>query len=141
MTASLCLHGALFQLSAYPENSGSISIDVRDRFNGAINSVTIFTGSQQAALEVYEALGPIFQRHGGSVRPLDVRPARPQEPAPAEEGWIEWGGGECPVDKHAIVRVRFRCGDEGRSRALDYCWQDYGGPGTIEAYRLVGEEG
>jgi len=94
MTASLCLHGALFELSAYPENSGSISIDVRDRFNGAINSVTIFTGSEQAALEVYEALGPIFQRHGGSVRPVDVRKARPQEPAPKDDGFVEWRGRE-----------------------------------------------
>lgn len=74
MTASLCLHGVLHELSAYPGNSGSVSIDVRDGLNGAINSVTIFTGSEQVALEVYEALGPIFQRHGGSVRPVHVRP-------------------------------------------------------------------
>ncbi len=73
MTASLCLHGALFELSAFPDNSGSISIEVRDGSNGAIHSVTIFTGSPDAAREIYEALGPIFQRHGGSVRPVDVR--------------------------------------------------------------------
>jgi hypothetical protein len=74
MSVSICMHGELFEVSAYPENSGSVSIDIRDRTSGAINSVTIFTGSPEAAREIYEAMGPIFQRHGGSVRPVHVRP-------------------------------------------------------------------
>ncbi len=148
MTASLCLHGALFQLSAFPENSGSISIDVRDRFNGAINSVTFFTGSEQVAREIYEALGPIFHRHGGAVGKVHVRPARPQEPpqtpepAPAaDKGWIEWGGGDCPVGHLIRLRVKTRCNVERIGLAGDFYWAAYGGPGEITAYRFAEEEG
>jgi hypothetical protein len=149
MTASLCLHGALFELSAYPENSGSISIDVRDRFNGAINSVTIFTGSPEAAREIYEALGPIFQRHGGKAGPVHVRPAHPQEPPQEpeptiDEGWIEWGGGDCPVSGDALVDWKMRGGDNPYwmpTKATHLRWSHGPSEDDIVAYRVVREEG
>ena len=28
------------------------------------------------------------------------------------DGWIEWGGGECPVEEGTLVDVRFRDGDD-----------------------------
>lgn len=33
-------------------------------------------------------------------------------PAPDAYGWIEWGGGECPVEKGDMVDVRYRFGKE-----------------------------
>lgn len=32
------------------------------------------------------------------------------EPAPADEGWIKWDGGECPVEPEALVKCRYREG-------------------------------
>ena len=71
-------------------------------------------------------------------------------PAPDADGWIEWGGGECPVDVGTIVDVKQRGGDfgtylhagrktfepqsEGMATAED--WSHLDGDGDIIAYRL-----
>lgn len=149
MTASVLLHGVLHEVSAYPENSGSVRIEVRDRLTGTVNCVTIFTGSEQVAREIYEALGPIFQRHGGSVGPVHVRasppqePAPPTEPAPDSEGWIEWGGGECPVPYNARVEWRLRDAYVPfgmPALAVNLRWQHLPSGTDIIAYRVVREE-
>lgn len=59
--------------------------------------------------------------------------------AAKKEGWIEWGGGECPVEKGTLVDVKLRCGSVTRQRSgesLD--WQHDGKYelGAIIAYRL-----
>lgn len=59
--------------------------------------------------------------------------------AAKNEGWIEWGGGECPVEKGTLVDVKLRCGSVTRQRSgksLD--WQHDGQHelGAIIAYRL-----
>lgn len=67
--------------------------------------------------------------------------------AAKNEGWIEWGGGECPVEKGTRVDVRHRDGDEGfeklpgewgagRGNAAACKWTHSGRPGDIIAYRL-----
>lgn len=33
-------------------------------------------------------------------------------PAPDADGWIEWNGGECPVEKGTMIDVRYRFGKE-----------------------------
>lgn len=71
-------------------------------------------------------------------------------PAPDADGWIEWKGGECPVDVGTIVDVKHRDGDigihchagmsssepdgEGHATAEDWFHLDEGG--DIIAYRL-----
>lgn len=43
---------------------------------------------------------------------------------PADDGWIEWAGGECPVNINSLVNVRYKSGGgdlEGR-RAEVYNW-------------------
>jgi hypothetical protein len=72
MTASVCLHGALRQLDATPANAGAVTITLRCPRTRAYTDVTLFTGSEQVAQEIYEALGPIFHRHGGDVRPVRI---------------------------------------------------------------------
>lgn len=59
--------------------------------------------------------------------------------AAKNEGWIEWGGGECPVEKGTLVDVKLRCGSVTRKRSgesLD--WQHDGQYelGAIISYRL-----
>lgn len=64
------------------------------------------------------------------------------------DGWIEWGGGECPVETGTLVDVRYRdgkgCGSvpanvdsEGwRDADSDY-WRKDGFENDIVAYRIV----
>lgn len=33
-------------------------------------------------------------------------------PAQDADGWIEWNGGECPVERGTLVDVKYRCGKE-----------------------------
>lgn len=57
----------------------------------------------------------------------------------ASEGWIEWGGGECPVDSYAIVEVKFRWHNQHQyrnDRAGDFDWAHAGRNSDIIAYRL-----
>ena len=61
-------------------------------------------------------------------------------PAPDADGWIEWGGGECPVggDVMVVCKVRaekeFRNGEKIKASILR--WRHTGGMADIIAYRL-----
>ena len=55
------------------------------------------------------------------------------------DGWIEWAGGECPVDSDAIVEVKYRKPSPlhfNNDRAGDFTWSHDGFGGDIIAYRL-----
>lgn len=57
----------------------------------------------------------------------------------ASEGWIEWHGGDCPVDSDAIVEVKYRKPNPyqyNNDRAGDFAWAHDGIDGDIIAYRL-----
>lgn len=54
------------------------------------------------------------------------------------DDWIEWEGGECPVDRHALVSIRMRDGTEfDRTRAGTWAWRNEGGRDDIVAYKVV----
>ena len=55
------------------------------------------------------------------------------------DGWIQWTGGNCPVDSDAIVEVRYRSPNpyqHNNDRAGDFSWSHNGGRCDIIAYRL-----
>lgn len=57
------------------------------------------------------------------------------------EDWIEWHGGECPVDSDAIVEVKYRNPNPlqyNNDRAGDFDWEHIGSNADIIAYRLHG---
>lgn len=55
----------------------------------------------------------------------------------ASEGWIEWGGGECPVEEGTLVDVRFRDGDDGINiEAKNLHWFHKNWSADIISYRL-----
>lgn len=59
---------------------------------------------------------------------------------PADEGWIEWNGGECPVGKNQGVEVKLRggYGDQFYDNAASYFEWSHNGLGMdIIAYRVV----
>lgn len=56
-------------------------------------------------------------------------------------GWIQWSGGECPVDSDAIVEVKYRSPkpyqyNNYNDRAGDFDWEHIGSNADIIAYRL-----
>lgn len=54
-------------------------------------------------------------------------------------GWIQWAGGECPVDSDAIVEVKYRSPNPyqyNNDRAGDFAWAHTGSSCDIIAYRL-----
>lgn len=63
--------------------------------------------------------------------------------APVEDndGWIEWGGGECPVPARSLIQIRMRDGAESDARdALAWYWrhdEQCENDGDIIAYRVV----
>ena len=55
------------------------------------------------------------------------------------DGWIQWAGGDCPVDSDAIVEVKYRKPNQyqfNNDRAGDFTWSHDGFGGDIIAYRL-----
>ena len=57
------------------------------------------------------------------------------------DGWIEWAGGDCPVDSDAIVEVKYRSPkpyqyNNYNDRAGDFDWEHIGSNADIIAYRL-----
>ena len=59
-------------------------------------------------------------------------------PAPDADGWIEWKGGECPVEPSTKIGVCYRNGGEFHSiiTAASQRWSNNGWPADIIAYRL-----
>lgn len=62
------------------------------------------------------------------------------------DGWIEWGSGECPVgnlfsDTVMVIEVRFRTGNTERSsRSEFYSWEHHERATDIIAYRIIPEQ-
>lgn len=55
----------------------------------------------------------------------------------ASEGWIEWGGGECPVDLHSMLDVKYLGGGINTNvKAGGQVWYHTRHFGDIIAYRL-----
>lgn len=65
-----------------------------------------------------------------------ARPRTAGEWVAPEPGWIEWGGGECPVPAVTPVDLRFRGGTNGSGPADIWHWQQLGRDYDIIAYRL-----
>lgn len=56
--------------------------------------------------------------------------------------WIEWKGGECPVDKKQVVHLKFRDGevDDDGNKAFIMRWSHIGTDWDIIAYRIIPEQ-
>lgn len=52
-------------------------------------------------------------------------------------GWIEWGGGECPVSGDTYVEAMLRNGFEDTAKASEWNWKHDEEGGDIVAYRVV----
>lgn len=88
--------------------------------------------------QVAELLGAIVYL-SGAVIALE-RTTSDSKPT-LEEGWVEWGGGPCPVAAGTFLMHRCR-GSERVHKALagDVIWHHTGTASDIVAYRLYGEK-
>jgi len=57
------------------------------------------------------------------------------------DGWIEWGGGECPVQEDAIVAVKYSDdGEDGPGPSYSWHWEHIGHSQDVFAYRIIPEQ-
>ncbi|MFJ3047029.1 hypothetical protein ACIPEN_14455 [Herbaspirillum chlorophenolicum] len=54
--------------------------------------------------------------------------------------WIEWKGGECPVEANELVDFKFRDGEEYQAHAWFFLWEHVFGEDDIIAYRIIKEK-
>lgn len=79
-------------------------------------------------------------RYGKQTQPAPATPARAEE-LQADDGWIEWGGGECPVSPDAKVDVRVNSGALILGELARYLpWGMVIGSRRTVAYRLTKEQ-
>lgn len=60
--------------------------------------------------------------------------------APDTDGWMQWSGGECPVDNDDLVQCRLRNGQQAFDEAGVLDWSQSGMGFDIIAYRVVDEK-
>ncbi len=59
---------------------------------------------------------------------------------PAQDGWIEWKGGECPVLPIQVVDIKFRAGGVMTGEAGGWSWTNDQKLYDIIAYRVIRSE-
>ncbi|GEM_PF-3747863 len=75
-------------------------------------------------------------------RPHYAQPAEKADECTVQDGWIPWGGGECPVHDHVEYEVKYRDGATFVGRLASSCFWDHDGTeGDIIAYRIVKDGG
>lgn len=101
-------------------------------------------GAKTEVQDVQEAIDTLTRYQGmqreDSTQPAPAKPARAEE-LQADDGWVEWGGGECPVGSGVNVDVRLRGGGflRGTPAGAHY-WRYSGVSADITAYRLAKEQ-
>lgn len=81
-------------------------------------------------------------RYGKQTQPAPAKPARAEE-LQADDGWIEWGGGECPFKSGVMIEYILRSGARGKPRpagAVEWAHMPVCASSDIIAYRLAKEQ-
>lgn len=103
--------------------------------------LTLFSGSQWSGYRKFERADD-YADSKVTRDQYEAALAASEAPTAADEGWIEWHGGKCPVPGHVLVAVKYRNGEKHDDRNADeYDWtHGYGDADTngadIIAYRL-----
>lgn len=93
----------------------------------------------------YKTVGPKEHAEGRFVTYEDyqkleaeLEALRQQLAAPEDDGWIEWGGGECSLSKWCRVDVILRSGEDiSGGVAAFWDWSHRAMPSDIIAYRVL----
>lgn len=114
------------------------------------NHDTWGSNTPDAWLEKFESCSNVFaERSSDYATAIITREQYEAALADKNDGWIEWGGGECPVEKGTLVDVKYRCGDVNLhikagepdsagsiDTAFAVRWSKLGAEYDIIAYRL-----
>jgi len=79
-----------------------------------------------------------------SLQALEIALPVLEQQEKGDDGWLEWGGGECPIPDNTRVQVKFLDGYAPVVAEPQYLrWQTLGlgVSGDIIAYRVIGSEG
>lgn len=76
----------------------------------------------------------------GSRQALEIALPILEQQEQADRGWIEWGGGECPVEAQQSVEVKLRGAIENSNTASEFYWRHCQSRGDIIAYRIIPEQ-
>ena len=83
-----------------------------------------------------EVLGAIVYSAGVHIA-YDTWAKRGQTITAPDDGWIEWKGGECPVDSDVMVEYVCRDGTTDKYHSQNLRWTWVGNGGDIIKYRVV----
>ena len=95
---------------------------------GAIYSVTSHIGGhRELSVEDFKQAREIIAKAEATLT----------APQPADDGWIPWEGGDCPVGIEVVTQVKGRGGGVDTDKAHFYDWQHAGRSFDIVASRVV----
>jgi len=111
-----------------------------------IAQIALQTAEKEAEAHKYEQPKPYDDRkmieatlayYGGN--PMVWKRQESTDPAPiADDGWIKWEGGECPVHSSAIVEIKCSCGRLEIGKPDEMHWNaPRDNDHIIIAYRIV----
>lgn len=82
---------------------------------------------------------PIEQPSHDGTGYIESEPVTFADVADAQDGWIEWGGGGCPVGVSTAIDVRMRDGStyEDQVNSTGLRWSHIGSSADIIAYRVI----
>lgn len=81
--------------------------------------------------------GPYVKYDAYKELEAELEQLRQQVAALADDGWIEWGGGECPVHGSTVVEAKFVDGYQNEYDACVLGWGRNNDNADIIAYRVV----
>lgn len=107
---------------------------------------TIEWVKNQRASDTHYKIGPEIQRYWltwqASREALEIALTVLEQQEKGNDGWVEWGGGECPVElPRQEVEYRTRLGNKYMTAAGDLRWFHEGKGGDIIAYRVIENDG
>lgn len=107
-----------------------------------------FLVEHDSGYEVETTLHAAMERRaefGGRIWSLTGSIVKPQTDTYRQienDGWIEWGGGECPIElPRQEVEYLTRLGNKHITPAGDLRWYHEGKGGDIIAYRVIENDG
>lgn len=127
----------------WPEEAKIMSQDAAGLINAHRNERLVFlidqfwTGTSKN--DACKNFSPFYLKKATDWNTNTVTREQYEAALAASEGWIQWAGGDCPVDSDAIVEVKYRHPSSyqyNNDRAGDFYWAHAGSNADIIAYRL-----
>lgn len=94
----------------------------------------------EEATRAFDELAALEKQLKEACQAIDQESLAPakEQPATADDGWIKWNGGECPVTSGTIATVKFRAGAISVGfEAGGFNWLHRGSAADIIAYKVV----